>query len=53
MGSNPLTGSMQASQHSQEFVPTLQASTLEPAKIVQVPWGWMRTTLSDKVIYKR
>ena len=53
MGSNPLSGSMQASQHSQEFVPTLQASTLEPAKIVQVPWGWMRTTLSDKVIYKR
>ena len=44
------SGSM--SSQSQDFGQTLPTS-VEEAKVVSVPWGWMRTTLSDQVIYKR
>ena len=47
------SGSM--SSQSQEFGQTLPVTSAkeEEAKVVPVPWGWMRTTLSDQVIYKR
>ena len=44
------SGSM--SSQSQDFGQTLPTS-VEEEKVVPVPWGWMRTTLSDQVIYKR
>ena len=44
------SGSMSSQSH--DFGQTLPTS-VEKEKVVPVPWGWMRTTLSDQVIYKR